>query len=339
MKQYGLELLLEIAHFWESAAQWDETLQRYTIDHVMGPDEFHESYPNAKKGGLKNNAYTNMMVVWLFEEIERLQELLPTDFLAAVEKTGLTTKTLEKMSTIKNKLALEINDEGIIAQFAGYFDLKDLDWDYYKEKYGNVYRMDRILNAEGRSADEYQVAKQADSLMIFYNFPQQKVNEILQDLNYNLPKDYVTKNLAYYLARTSHGSTLSRVVHAQLAAMVDDQDLAWQLYQEALYSDYRDIQEGTTAEGIHAGVMAATLYIPLTTFAGLDIRQEVLNLTPNLPKAWMSLAYKLKIRGVHFDIALTHNDITITADETITIQVCGKPVTLKAGSKTIVPYK
>ena len=34
------------------------------------------------------------------------------------------------------------------------------------------------------------------------------------------------------------------VVHAQLAAMVDQQDLAWSLYQEALYSDYRDIQGG-----------------------------------------------------------------------------------------------
>ena len=279
-----------------------------------------------------------MMVVWLFEEIERLQEVLPTDFAATVEKSGISAETLHRMKDIKNKLALEINEDGIIAQFEGYFNLKDLDWDYYQEKYGNVYRMDRILNAEGHSADEYKVAKQADSLMIFYNFPQQKVDEILQDLNYDLPADYVTKNLAYYLARTSHGSTLSRVVHAQLAAMVDDQDLAWQLYKEALYSDYRDIQGGTTAEGIHAGVMAATLYIPLTTFAGLDIRQEVLNLTPNLPKAWESLSYKLKIRGVHFAIALTHRKIIITADETITIKVCGKPVTLEAGVKTAVSY-
>ncbi|BCA84660.1 glycosyl hydrolase [Enterococcus saigonensis] len=338
MKQYGLELMLEIAHFWESAAQWDQEARRYFIPHVMGPDEFHESYPNSEQGGLKNNAYTNMMVVWLFEEIQRLQEILPTDFAATLEKTAITSETLQRMADIKNRLALEINEEGIIAQFDGYFDLKDLDWDYYKEKYGNVYRMDRILNAEGHSADEYKVAKQADSLMIFYNFPKQKVDEILQDLNYDLPHDYVTKNLAYYLARTSHGSTLSRVVHAQLAAMVDDQDLAWQLYKEALYSDYRDIQGGTTAEGIHAGVMAATLYIPLTTFAGLDIRQEVLNLTPNLPKAWESLAYKLKIRGVHFDIALTHDEIIITADETIIIHVCGKPVTLEKGIQTTIAY-
>ena len=31
----------------------------------MGPDEFHEKYPGAQQGGLRNNAYTNVMVAWL----------------------------------------------------------------------------------------------------------------------------------------------------------------------------------------------------------------------------------------------------------------------------------
>ncbi|HPJ00374.1 MAG TPA: glycoside hydrolase family 65 protein, partial [Enterococcus sp.] len=234
MEKYGLELMLEIAQFWQSAATFDETTQRYFIDRVMGPDEFHESYPNAEKGGLKNNAYTNMMVVWLFEEIERLNEQLSSEIVQSIQaKAGITQQQIEKMAAMKHQLGLEINENGIIAQFEGYFDLKDLDWDHYKEKYGNIYRMDRILNAEGESADAYKVAKQADSLMIFYNFSKEQVRLILEDLNYQLPNDYVERNLNYYLERTSHGSTLSRVVHAQLAAMVDDQDLACKLYQEA----------------------------------------------------------------------------------------------------------
>ena len=72
MHEYGLEMLLEIAHFWQSIARFDPNHQRYSIEDVMGPDEFHEKYPSAQKGGLKNNAYTNMMVVWLFETIETL---------------------------------------------------------------------------------------------------------------------------------------------------------------------------------------------------------------------------------------------------------------------------
>ena len=339
MEKFGLEMMLEIAHFWESAASFDEGNQRYYIDRVMGPDEFHENYPGSEKGGLKNNAYTNMMVVWLFEEIERLSKQLPTEtFQAVQEKTAVSTDTLARMADIKHKLELEINDEGIISQFEGYFDLKDLDWDYYKEKYGNIYRMDRILNAEGKSADTYKVAKQADSLMIFYNFSKEQVRLILEDLNYELPEDYVERNLHYYLARTSHGSTLSRVVHAQLAAMVNDQDLAWELYQEALYSDYRDIQGGTTAEGIHAGVMAATLYIPLTTFAGLDIRKERVTFEPNMPAAWDGIRFQMTIRGIDFSVEVTKEEVIVTVNQDTTIDVKGKTITLVANETQKISY-
>ena len=31
----------------------------------MGPDEFHERYPGVRDGGLRNNAYTNVMVAWI----------------------------------------------------------------------------------------------------------------------------------------------------------------------------------------------------------------------------------------------------------------------------------
>lgn len=339
MEKFGLEMMLEIAHFWESAASFDEGNQRYYIDRVMGPDEFHENYPGSEKGGLKNNAYTNMMVVWLFEEIERLSKQLPAEtFQAVQEKTAVSTDTLARMADIKHKLELEINDEGIISQFEGYFDLKDLDWDHYKEKYGNIYRMDRILNAEGKSADTYKVAKQADSLMIFYNFSKEQVRLILEDLNYELPEDYVERNLHYYLARTSHGSTLSRVVHAQLAAMVNDQDLAWELYQEALYSDYRDIQGGTTAEGIHAGVMAATLYIPLTTFAGLDIRKERVTFEPNMPAAWDGIRFQMTIRGIDFSVEVTKEEVVVTVNQDTTIDVQGKTITLVANETQKISY-
>lgn len=339
MEQYGLELILEIAHFWQSAATLDSLTGRYSIEGVMGPDEFHESYPNSQKGGLKNNAYTNMMVVWLFEEVEKLRnQLSPEIFQSVAAKVQLSEDNFSQMTDIRKNLSLEINPEGIIAQFEGYFDLKDLDWDHYREKYGNIYRMDRILNAEGKSADAYKVAKQADSLMIFYNFSTAQVHQILDDLTYRLPEDYVEKNLHYYLARTSHGSTLSRVVHAQLAAMVDQQDLAWSLYQEALYSDYRDIQGGTTAEGIHAGVMAATLYIPLTTFAGIDFREDVMRIDPNLPKQWQNIQFNIQVRGINYHFNVTHETLTVVADQNTTIILSGATHELKANKEQSINY-
>ncbi|HJF18805.1 MAG TPA: glycoside hydrolase family 65 protein [Enterococcus columbae] len=339
MEKYGLELMLEIAHFWESIAFWDESLNRYSIEGVMGPDEFHESYPGAEKGGLKNNAYTNMMVVWLFEQIHSLQQQLPaTIFNKVQEKTGVSDELIQHMGEIRHQLALEIDQDGIIAQYQDYFKLKEVDWDYYREKYGNIYRMDRILNAEGKSADSYKVAKQADSLMIYYNFSKETVDNILKDLDYQVPSDYVKRNLDYYLARTSHGSTLSRIVHAQLGAMIGENELAWKLYQEALNSDYRDIQGGTTAEGIHAGVMAATLFIPLTTFAGMDIRLSQLHFNPNLPVQWEDIAFNITIRNVDYQVFVNKEQISLTASQDSQCYVGKQLVTLPKNQKVTVNY-
>ncbi|MCA9404887.1 MAG: beta-phosphoglucomutase, partial [Candidatus Omnitrophica bacterium] len=64
----GAEMILEIAHFWSSSATFNKKSGKFEIEGVMGPDEFHEKYPGANKGGLKNNAYTNIMVVWILEK-------------------------------------------------------------------------------------------------------------------------------------------------------------------------------------------------------------------------------------------------------------------------------
>ncbi|MHC5269333.1 glycoside hydrolase family 65 protein [Enterococcus sp. LJL98] len=340
MNDYGLEMLLEIAHFWQSAATYRPADGRYSIEGVMGPDEFHENDPNQTTGGLKDNAYTNMMVVWLFEAIANLQTTFDSQsFQTILTKIKVPETFLQDIGQMKHQLYLEINDEGIIAQHAGYFSLKELDWAAYREKYGNIYRMDRILNAEGLNADDYQVAKQADTLMIFYNFAKEQVDQILYDLNYPMPENYVEKNLNYYLARTTHGSTLSRIVHAQLAAIVGKEELAWQLYQEALYSDYRDIQGGTTAEGIHAGVMAATLATTFSTFAGLDLRQEKPIFRPHLPKLWEELTFSFTWRKIDFHVHVTSTMLSITSSQDCSCRVFQQEISLQQNVTTTITYE
>ena len=58
-------MILEIARFWSSIASFNDARGRYEIRGVMGPDEFHESYPGSATPGLNNNAYTNIMAVWV----------------------------------------------------------------------------------------------------------------------------------------------------------------------------------------------------------------------------------------------------------------------------------
>jgi len=172
--------------------------------------------------------------------------------------------------------------------------------------------------------------------MIFYNLKKEEVDALLADMGYNLPEDYLEKNLRFYLARTSHGSTLSRVVHAQLANMVGDESLSWELYYDALESDYNDIQGGTTAEGIHAGVMAGTIMIAITTFAGIDLRGNLLSVNPSLPERWKAMKFGLKFKGVDFQFEITNEKVSVVANKATDILIAGKAVNLKKGEVIVV---
>jgi beta-phosphoglucomutase family hydrolase len=310
MNEYGLEMLLEIGRFWESKASLNKSNGRYSIDKVMGPDEFHEAYPDSTEGGLKDNAYTNVMSVWMYNNIADILSKLDDNTVNNVfQKIEFNKEELVKWEEISRKINLVISNEGIIAQYDGYFDLAELDWDYYKNKYGNIHRMDRVLKAEGKSPDDYKVAKQADTLMLFYNLSNEKVSEILKRLDYKLPEDYIEKNLEYYLQRTSHGSTLSRVVHAYLAQQLGKEELSWQMFQQALSSDYNDIQGGTTAEGIHTGVMAGTIWIIYAAFAGIDFSKDELTIKPHLPMQWKKLSFALDFKGKNHQVEISHNEV------------------------------
>jgi trehalose/maltose hydrolase-like predicted phosphorylase len=315
MEEYGAELLFEICCFWASKSKLNRVTGRYEIIKVMGPDEFHEKYQDTEEGGLKDNAYTNLMVAWMFEKAGELLASMDKEKKdALLERLRLTSGETERWNDIASRINLVISGDGIIAQYDGYFDLKELDFEEYRRKYTNIYRMDRILKAEGKTPDEYKVAKQADTLMTFYNLSKEEVDRILERLDYRLPEDYLMKNLKYYLARTSHGSTLSRVVHAQLANLTGDHQLSWELYYDALTSDYNDIQGGTTSEGIHAGVMAGTVWVTLASFAGLDLHGDFPRFNPNLPEHWRKISYSFNFRGDDYECEVTRETIRIRVD-------------------------
>ncbi len=311
MENHGAEMFLEICRFWVSKTLYNKNTGRYSIQNVMGPDEFHEKYPGTKEGGLKDNTYTNLMVVWVLAKAKQILDNFNDEARMKVfGEINLTEKEIAKWTDIASKINIVVEND-ILSQYDGYFNLKELDWDCYRKKYGNVYRMDRILKAEGKSADDYKVAKQADTLQLFYNLDKTDVDEILTKLGYRLADDYPRKNLEYYLQRTSHGSTLSRVVHAQLANMIGDKKLSWELYRDALTSDYNDIQGGTTGEGIHAGVMAGTILIAQQSYAGLNLKGDIVSFSPNLPDHWRNISFGFSFKETNYYCKISAKSLRI----------------------------
>ena len=111
--------------------------------------------------------------------------------------------------------------DGVISQFEGYERLSEFDWDKYRSQYGNIQRLDLILEAENDTPNRYKLSKQPDVLMLFYVFSSDELRDLFARLGYNLDHDMIPRTVAYYDGRTSHGSTLGRVVHGWVFARSD----------------------------------------------------------------------------------------------------------------------
>ena len=338
----GAPMLLEIARFLASASTYNRATDRYELRGVMGPDEYHDAYPGADTPGLDNNAYTNVMAVWvLMKALEALQVLPPYHRDELWDELGLGREELDRWEDITRKMCVPFHDGRIISQFEGYADLEELDWKGYVGRYGNIHRLDRILEAEGDTTNRYKASKQADTLMCFYLLSPGDVAALLTRLGYEFdPVDDTRRNVDYCLRRTSHGSTLSRVVHSWVLSRLD-QRRSWQLLIEALESDVADVQGGTTAEGIHLGAMAGTVDLVQRGYAGIEARDGVLRLDPRMPHELEGLAFSLHHRGHRLEIEIDQEALRVAAQpgpaEAMRLAVGGEILALAPGQSLEFP--
>ncbi|MEM9514846.1 MAG: glycosyl hydrolase family 65 protein [Actinomycetota bacterium] len=337
MRLWGAEVMLEIARFWASTTTYNHSLDRYEINGVMGPDEFHEAYPDRDDPGLNNNSYTNVMAVWCLSRAFDVIQLLPTSRRRELlERLSIGNDELDRWGDISRKMRLVFHADGILSQFEGYEDLEELDWDQYRATYGNIGRLDRILEAEGDSTNRYKLAKQADTLMLLQLLSPQELTELWERLGYEFAPEMIVRLVDYYEARTSHGSTLSKMVHAWLHARLDP-TRSWGLFREALVSDVSDVQGGTTREGIHLGVMAGTVDLVQRCYGGVDLRAGMLTVDPALPEPIERLEFAVTYQRhfVHLDIDKLAVRVRLADDSgeltPITVSIRGTTRVMKPG--------
>ena len=117
----------------------------------------------------------------------------------------------------------------------------------------------------------------------------------------------------YYIARTSHGSTLSGVVHTWVLARAN-RDHAMEFFQQVLNSDVADIQGGTTSEGIHLAAMAGSVDLVQRCFTGLETRGDRLVLSPNWPESLGVLGFPIHYRGLHMHVRVRGKGAEVSVD-------------------------
>lgn len=278
LREAGVEILLDTARFWASRCVRGAD-SAYHIRGVTGPDEYHHS--------VDDNAYTNWMArlnlqhaVWA---ARWLAKRFPDECESLCAQLALEQAEIETWDEIARALHFpEPNKDGVIEQFAGFFDLHP-SLPAESERFRPP--LERLFAAEQINAS--QLIKQADVLMLFFLFPDA------------FPPALLETNYAYYEPRTDHGSSLSPPVHAALAARLGRREEAWRYLRRALWLDLENAM-GNSTLGVHPACMAGAWQALVFGILGVRFSEEGPSVEPDapqrLPAGWQAIELTLAHR-------------------------------------------
>jgi len=67
----------------------------------------------------------------------------------------------------------------------------------------------------------------------------------------------------------------------------------------------------TTLEGIHCGVMGGTIEIIVRNFAGVRLRDNLIEVNPHLPPEWTTVQFSVTHQKRQFDFSITRDSISV----------------------------
>lgn len=289
MQEYGAEMILDTARFWGSRAEWNAGLNRYEMNNVIGPDEYHEH--------VDNNVYTNGMAHWClvtaFQVLDWLEKTAPEKAAQLKASLDLTPGRLSHWREVIDKLFVNYQaDTRLFEQFDGYFKRKDINLEEYEPRRRS---MQALLGIE--PTQEYQVVKQPDVLMLLYLLQADYDRQVLE------------ANFDYYTPRTdlSYGSSLGPAIQALLTSRLGDSETAYQLFKRAAFIDLDD-NRGNTPDGIHAATTGGLWQACVFGFAGLGINGNVPFTQPHLPARWKRLKFCIRYHNSPFEFDIRQDD-------------------------------
>ena len=282
----GVELILDAAKFWASRAEWNAKADRYDYNDVIGPDEYHEH--------VDNNAYTNRLAQWnlqtAFDVLSWLKQHAPEKANDLITRLDLDKERLDRWRDVIEKVHLHIEPSGLIEQFEGYYQRKEVDLAALEPRTKSA---QEIFGIEG--CNETQVLKQPDVLMMQY---------ILRE---HYSDEAVRVNYDFYNPRTDHtyGSSLGPSIMAIMACDVGKPDDAYEHFIRAVRADLRDVR-GNAGDGIHAASAGGTWQSVVFGFAGLRVTSQGWTTNPRLPHHWKRLAFNFFHRGKMESVEITN---------------------------------
>lgn len=285
LEEYGAEMVLEAARFYASRVIYDSRRKLFRIKGVMGPDEYHEV--------VDDNAYTNAMVRFTFHTAFRILKLLETRFPKRTNELlkaiNLTDEEMASWNQIVEELFVPEPDPktGLIEQFHGYFKREDIS---VQDLLSRKVEPHHFLGGRNGLVAGTQVIKQADVVMLHYLLREEYSREIKR------------ANWGYFEPRTEHGSSLSPMGYALVAA---DTGMVREAYRYFLHSVLMDVSEpgsffsGYYNHGVHPCAMAGAWLTIVHGFCGITLSGDgVVWRKPYMPSHWEELAFSLQWKEV-----------------------------------------
>jgi len=313
---YGTEVLVAIARFWEQRVHFSEPKQQYVMHGVTGPNEYENN--------VNNNWYTNYIAAWCMnyakESIAYIKEKDADKYKALKEKINFDEATeLATWTKISENIYLpEDKERGVFLQQEGFLDkeIKPVDTLRAADKPLNQkWSWDRIL----RSC----YIKQADVLQGLYFFEDK----------FDLAT--IKRNFDFYEPLTVHESSLSPCVHVILGAKIGNTEKAYEMYLRTARLDLDDYNNDTE-DGLHITSMAGTWMSMVKGIGGMRVQDGVLSFAPFLPSSWKAISFKVQFRGktVLVKVDKKATSLQNLSDKSITINLHNKNYKITA-KKTI----
>lgn len=290
----AMEVIIECARMYRSLLLKKADKQEYEIHDVVGPDEYHER--------VNNNAYTNKMAQLTFKTAYDMIQALDEDTYRELD----SKYDLEKMSAVfkdsyENIKINQPNENGIIEQFDGYFDLEDTSVDTVrsrlldeKEYWGGAYGV----------ASGTQVIKQADVIAMMSIFKDEYT------------KEQIRKNFDFYEPRTEHGSSLSACMYSLVACRTGNPEAAYPFFMKSAKADLlpggKEWAGLIYIGGTHPASEGGAWIVAVNGFAGLEIKDGELVCNPVLPEKWNSIRFKVYYKNELYKVCINKNDWRIT---------------------------
>ncbi len=298
----GLELMYECLWFFYTYSVFKPHKDRYEILDVVGPDEYHER--------VNNNAFTNVMVKHAADIFVSALDKVKKDNPEYFKKFN---KDLSWVYDFAEKLYVpQPNENGIIEQFDGYFQLEDVTPEILKTR---ELKPNEYWGGHGL-ASTTMTLKQADVVMMLNVFRNEYSKEIKK------------ANWEFYEPYTEHGSSLSACAYAIVAAEIGDTDWAYKYFMKTASVDLTGATKQYLGSlyigGTHPAANGGAWNTAIFGFAGVSFTDDTLDISPRLPKNWESLSFKLNWKDDKLDIKITANSVEIKGITDSKVTVYGK---------------